>query len=150
MQTEEGKKAFRQLLADPTLKEQLVLEQKEVQTSIESTLLSEEGKEFWKGMFEDPKFQEAYAKSLEKQHKKILEDMLKDAETQKQLVTFFGQPEMQKQFETLLKGSVLRKQMEEVAMETIENPLLQSKWEELIKKSGEAATKKEEKKSDGG
>lgn len=150
LQTEEGKKAIQQLLADPKFQQQLVLDQKTVQTSIQTTLLSEDGKAFWKSLFEDPKFQESYAKSLEQQHKKILEDMLTDANTQKQLTTFFGQPDMQKQFETILKGEAMRKQMEEVAMETIENPLLQTKWQELIKKSGEAATQgKDEKKSGG-
>ena len=140
LQTEDGKKAMQQLLADPKFQELLVLDQKTVQSSIETTLLSEEAKAFWKSMFEDPKFQESYAKSLEQQHKKILEAMLTDANTQKELKAFFGQPDMQKQFETILKGEAMRKQMEEVAMETIENPLLQTKWQELIKKSGEAAT----------
>jgi spore germination protein D len=30
----------------------------------------------------------------------------------------------------------MRKQMEEVVKDTIESPLMQSKWQELIKKSG--------------
>lgn len=145
LQTEEGKKALQQLLADPKFQQQLVLNEKTVKGAIETTLTSEDSKEFWKSMFDDPKFQESYAKSLEQQHKKILEGMLTDADTQKELVTFFSQPDMQKQFETILKGKTLRKQMEEVAMETIENPLLQTKWQELIKKSGEAAGKEKEK-----
>ena len=151
VQTEEGKKAFQQLLSDPTFKEQLVIEDKTVKSAIETKLLSKDAEQFWIKMFEDPKFQEAYAKSIEQQHKKILQDMLSDAETQKKLVEFFGQPDMQKQFETILKGSTLRKQMEEVAMETIENPLLQTKWQELIKKSGEAteATGKSDEKKQG-
>lgn len=143
LQTEDGKKAMQQLLTDPAFKQQLVLEQEEVQTSIETTLLSEDARAFWKELFEDPKFQESYAKSLEQQHKKILQQLLNDANTQKQLVQFFGQPEMQKQLETLLKGSTLRKQMEEVVMETIENPLLQTKWQNLIKKSGQVTEAKE-------
>lgn len=92
-------------------------------------------------MFEDPKFQESYAKTLEQQHKKILEGMLTDANTQKALISLFGQDDMQKQFETILKGETMRKQMEEVAMETIENPLLQTKWQELIKKAVKVVAK---------
>lgn len=34
----------------------------------------------------------------------------------------------------------MRKQMEEVVKETIESPLMQSKWQELIKKSGETSS----------
>ncbi len=47
---------------------------------------------------------------------------------------------MQKQLETILKSANLRKQMEEVVKETIESPLMQSKWQELIKKSGEGSS----------
>ena len=140
LQTEDGKKAVQQLLTDPAFKNQLVLEQADVQSSIETTLLSKDAQTFWNELFEDPKFQESYAKSLEQQHKKILQELMTDAKTQKQLIEFFGQPDMQKQMETLLKGATLRKQMEEVVMETIENPLLQTKWQELIKKSGETTT----------
>ena len=44
LQTEDGKKAIRQMLADPEFRELLVLEQPEVKKSIEETLLSEEGR----------------------------------------------------------------------------------------------------------
>ena len=51
---------------------------------------------------------------------------------------------MQKQLETILKSANLRKQMEEVVKETIESPLMQAKWQELIKKSGEGGGEKKE------
>jgi len=42
-----------------------------------------------------------------------------------------------------MKGAVMRKELEKVVMETIENPLMQTKWQELIKKSGEATSEKD-------
>ena len=42
MQTEEGKKVMRQMLSDPEFKELLILEQEDVKSSIENTLLSKE------------------------------------------------------------------------------------------------------------
>lgn len=155
IQTEDGKKAVRQILEDAQFRELLVINSDEVKQATEQTLLSEEATDFWKKTFQDPKFKEAIASSMQEQQEKILKDLLHDASYQEDLQTFFSQVEMQKQFETILKSAPLRKQMEEVVMETIENPLLQSKWQELIRQSGEAVSSdkeksgSEEKKSEG-
>jgi spore germination protein D len=139
LQTEDGKKAVRELLNDQSFRDLVVLEHDEVETAMKTTLLSKDAEEFWKKTFEDPKFKETLAKSMKDQQEDVMKALMADAEYQEKLTKFFDQPDMQKQFESILKGSALRKQMEEVTMETIENPLLQTKWEELIRKSGEAA-----------
>ena len=56
MQTEEGKKVMRQMLSDPEFKELLILEQEDVKSSIENTLLSKDAEKFWKDTFKDPNF----------------------------------------------------------------------------------------------
>ena len=139
IQTEDGKKAIRQLLEDPSFRDLVVLEHEEVQTAINDTLLSPEAQDFWKKIFEDPSFKENLANSMKEQQTEIMKQLIKDSAYQEDLISFFGQAEMQKELETVLKSAALRKQMEEVVMETIENPMLQTKWQELIKKSGEAA-----------
>ena len=152
LQTEEGKTALRKLLEEPDFRELLVLEHEEVKKATEETLLSEEAQEFWKKTFEDPHFQETVAKSMQKQQQEIMKQLMKDATFQKDLESFFGQADMQKQLETILKSANMRKQMEEVIKETIESPLLQAKWQELIKKIGETSTSESssEKKQAGG
>ena len=77
---------------------------------------------------------------MQKQQQDIMKNLIKDPTFQKDMEAFFGQPDMQKQLETILKSSNMRKQMEEVVKETIESPLMQSKWQELIKKSGETGS----------
>ncbi|MFJ7649611.1 spore germination lipoprotein GerD [Lysinibacillus sp. NPDC097279] len=140
LQTEDGKKALRQLLEEPSFRELLILEHDEVKKATEETLLSKEAEDFWKKTFEDPKFKETVAKSMQKQQQDIMKELMKDPTFQKDMESFFGQPDMQKQMETILKSSNLRKQMEEVVKETIESPLMQAKWLELIKKSGESTS----------
>ncbi|WP_068986523.1 MULTISPECIES: spore germination lipoprotein GerD [Lysinibacillus] len=143
LQTEDGKKALRQLLEDPSFRELLVLEHEEVKKATEETLLSPKAEEFWKKTFEDPKFKETVAKSMQKQQQDIMKELMKDPAFQKDMEAFFGQPDMQKQLETILKSSNMRKQVEEIVKETIESPLMQAKWQELIKKSGGEAGKAE-------
>ena len=137
VQTEEGKKAIRQLFEEKSFRELLVINTEEVKKATEETLLSKEAEEFWKKTFEDPKFKESFAKGMKKQQEDLMKDLLKDASYQEDLIAFFNQPEMQKQLESILKGSKMKKEIEKSVMDTIENPLLQSKWQELIRKSGE-------------
>ena len=146
MQTEEGKKVMRQMLSDPEFKELLILEHEDVKKSIENTLLSKDAEKFWKDTFKDPAFSETFAKSMKEQQKDIMTELMKDASFQKELETFFGQPDMQKQLETILQSSTMRKEIEEIVKETIDSPLLKTKWQELIKTAGAA----EEEKSGGG
>lgn len=137
VQTEEGKKAIRQLFEEKSFRELLVLNTEEVKKATEDTLLSKEAEDFWKKTFEDPKFKESFAKGMKKQQEDLMKDLLKDASYQEDLIAFFNQPEMQKQLESILKGSKMKKEIEKSVMDTIENPLLQTKWQELIRKSGE-------------
>lgn len=138
VQTEEGKKAIRQLFEEKSFRELLVLDTDEVKKATEQTLLSKEAEDFWKKTFEDPAFKESLAKSMKQQQEDILKGLLNDASYQEDLTAFFGQADMQKQLETILKGAVMRKELEKIVTETIENPLMQTKWQELIKKSGES------------
>lgn len=148
LQTEDGKKAIRQMMQEPQFKELLVLDDATVKTAIEQTLLSEKANEYWKEQFSDPKFQEAFAKSMKEQQMKLMKDLLKDSDYQQAMMDFFAQSEMQKQLEKVLKSAPLRKQTEEVVQETIENPLMQAKWAELIRKSGEGKQGGEQKKEE--
>ena len=140
IQTEDGKKAVRQLFEDKSFRELLVLDTEDVKTATEEALLSEDATAFWIKTFEDPKFKESFAKSMKKQQQDLMKDLMNDAAYQEDLISFFNQPEMQKQLETILKGTTMRKEIEKTVMETIENPLLQTKWQELIKKSGDASS----------
>ena len=150
LQTEDGKKAIREMLNDQTFRDLLVLEHGEVENAMKTTLLSKEAEEFWKKTFEDPKFKEALAKSMKDQQQDLMKKLMTDAEYQEALTKFFDQPDMQKQFESLLKSAAIRKQMEEVVMETIENPLLQTKWAELIRSTGETGSSSKKGESGGG
>lgn len=140
VQTEEGKKAIRQLFEEKSFRELLVLDTEEVKKATEETLLSKEANDFWIKTFEDPKFKESFAKSMKKQQQDLMKDLMNDASYQEDLISFFNQPDMQKQLETILKGTTMKKEIEKTVMDTIENPLLQTKWQELIRKSGEASS----------
>ncbi|ETT88713.1 spore germination lipoprotein GerD [Viridibacillus sp. FSL R5-0477] len=138
LQSEDGKKAIRQLLEDNSFRDLVILENEEVKKAIEETLLSKKSEEYWKKQFEDPKFRETFAKSMKKEQEGVMKDLIKDASFQKDLEQFFGQPDMQKQLEKILKSANSKENLEKIIAETIESPLLQEKWLKLIQSAGES------------
>lgn len=152
IQTEDGKKALRKILAEDEFRELLVIEQPEVKKAIEETLLSKEGEDFWKSAFENHKFTESIAKSMQQQQEDVMKKLMEDASFQKQLEGFFQQPDMQKNLETILQSSTMKEQYEKAIEEVINSPLLQTKWQELILQAGakEEGGKDKEKSGGGG
>lgn len=104
----------------------LVLEQDVVKQSVETSLLSEEGKAFWEHSMEDPKFMEAMAKSMT------------DPDYMKEWEEFWKQPTQQQELGKLLKSSELRDEMKKVVEETIQNPVWQAYWQEIVMNAAEA------------
>lgn len=149
LQTEDGKKAIRTLLSDPQFKELLVLDSEQVKTSVEQTMLSKEAEDFWKEVYSDPKFSETMAKSMVKQQEELMKALMKDPNYLKDLETFFSSAEMKKELAKVLESSDMRKEMQKVVEETIQSPLLQTKWQKLVEEAG-GKTEKEEGGAGGG
>ncbi len=138
LQTEEGKKALRDTLGDPTFQKMLVLEQEVVKQSVETSLLSEEGKGFWEHSMENPKFMEAMAKSMTDQQKELMKQLMTDPDYMKEWEEFWKQPTQQQELGKLLKSSELRDEMKKVVEETIQNPVWKAYWQELVMNAAEA------------
>ncbi|MFJ5771375.1 spore germination lipoprotein GerD [Psychrobacillus sp. NPDC093180] len=141
LQTEDGKKAIRTLLDDPQFKELLVIDHEQVKKSVEQTMLSKEAEEFWKEVYQDPKFSETMAKSMVKQQEELMKALMKDPTYLKDLESFFGSAEMKKELEKVLQSSDMRKEMQKVVEETIQSPLLQTKWQKLVEEAGSGSQK---------
>ncbi|QUG43467.1 spore gernimation protein [Psychrobacillus sp. INOP01] len=150
LQTEDGKKAIRTLLSDPQFKELLVLDSEQVKTSVEETMLSKEAEDFWKEVYSDPKFSETMAKSMVKQQEELMKALMKDPTYLKDLETFFGSAEMKKELAKVLESSDMRKEMQKVVEETIQSPLLQTKWQKLVEEAGGKTEKSGEDGGDSG
>lgn len=149
LKTDDGKKALQEVMADDGMKEKLVMDQAIVTASIEQALTSEKGSEYWKKQFEDPKFAEAFAKSMQKQHEELLKNLMKDPEYRSMLIEILKDPELTKEVTTLLKSNEYRTHLQKVMTETFESPLYKAKIEDLLlKAASEQASGGEEKKEE--
>lgn len=151
LKTDDGKKAIQEVMGDDGMKEKLIMDQPVVKDTIEKTLTSEKGMEFWKKSFEDPKFAESVAKSMEKENEKLLKDLMKDPEYKGMMIEIMKDPELEKELTTVLKSKEYREHLQKVMTETFESPLFKAKLQALIIQAAEdLPTQKPEGGSKGG
>ncbi|MDQ0156956.1 spore germination lipoprotein GerD [Robertmurraya andreesenii] len=145
LKTDDGKKALQEVMSDDGMKEKLVMDQAMVTNTIEKTLTSDKGTEFWKKSFEDPKFAEAIAKSMKTQNEKLLKDLMKDPEYKGMMIEVLKDPELTKEVTTLLKSKEYREHLQKVVTETLESPLYKAKIEEMLLKAASEKAESEKK-----
>ncbi len=133
-------------MTDEDIKQELVMDQAAVKNTVEKTLTSEKGREFWKNSFEDPKFAESMAKSMKKENEQLLKSLMKDPEYQGMLMDILKDPVFQDDLAQALKSKEFREQMREVVTDTLESPLYKARLEEIAQK---AASEKKGSKSSG-
>jgi spore germination protein D len=150
LKTDDGKKAIQEVMSDEKMQEMLVMDQKIVTSTIEKTLVSEEGTAFWKKAFEDPKFAETVAKSMQKEHENLLKGLMKDPQYRALMIEIMKDPELEKDLTTLLKSTEYRDHLQSVIAETFESPLFKAKIQAMLISAAEDIKKVETKKDDGG
>lgn len=147
LQTEEGKKALLEIISDDKLKQHLVIDTDVVKTTIANSLLSKEGKDMWKQLFADPKFVASFHTSIAEEQEKMFKNLMKDATFQKQMMELLQNPEMKEETIKLLKSQPFRQHLEELIMETIDNPVYRAKLQKELNEK-ESDKKNKEKKNE--
>ncbi|MFC3885332.1 spore germination lipoprotein GerD [Bacillus songklensis] len=135
LKTDEGKKAIEQVMKDEKMKQALIMDQAVVKDTIQNTLTSEKGTDFWKTTFSDPKFAESFAKSLQKEQENVIKQLMKDPDFQKSLIEVLQNPEMEKQMLTVLRSQEYRAHLQKIMTETFESPIYKAKIQDLLLKA---------------
>lgn len=150
LKTDEGKGAIEEIFNDEKMQQKLIMDQSVVSQSIQSTLTSDEGIAFWKKTFEDPKFVETFAKSMQSEHEKMIKGLMKDPEYQGLMMDIMKDPELEKEMLELLKSKEYRGYLQTVMSETFDSPLYKTKIQDILIKAAEdvQAIKSAEKKAE--
>ncbi|MFD0769128.1 spore germination lipoprotein GerD [Bacillus sp. CGMCC 1.60114] len=151
LKTDQGKKAIQDVLTDEKMKQALILDETVVKKTIEDTMLSEKGQQFWEKVFKDPEFAAKFAKSMEKEQTSLMKTLLKDPEYQAGVIEIMKNPEVGKIMMQTMKSKEYRQYLQQVLTETAESPLFQAKMIDIISKGVEKAQKSgSEQKKEGG
>lgn len=135
--TDDGKKAIQEIMSEDSMKEKLVMDQAIVSETIEKTLTSDKGIEFWKKAFEDPKFAESVAKSMKKENEQLLKGLMNDPEYKGMMIEVFKDPELTKELTTLMKSKEYQEHLQTIITETFDSPLFKAKIQDLLIKAAE-------------
>ncbi|HDX9589508.1 TPA: spore gernimation protein GerD [Bacillus pseudomycoides] len=151
LKTDQGKKAIQDVLTDEKMKQALILDESVVKKTIEDTMISEKGQQFWEKVFKDPEFATKFAKSIEKEQTNLMKTLLKDPEYQAGVIEIMKNPEVGKIMMQTMKSKEYRQYLQQVLTETAESPLFQAKMIDIISKGVEKAQKSSgEQKKEGG
>ncbi|MDQ0220611.1 spore gernimation protein GerD [Peribacillus cavernae] len=137
LKTDDGKKALQDVMSDDSMKTQLIMEQQVVSDTIEKTITSDKGKEFWEKAFGDPKFAAAYAKSMKDEHEKLLKELTNDPQYRAMIIDIMKEPSLQKEFNDLLKSKEMREMSKKTLIETMDSPLVKAKLADILTKAAE-------------
>ncbi|HET7629026.1 MAG TPA: spore germination lipoprotein GerD [Bacillales bacterium] len=133
LKTDEGKQAIRDVLSDPGMRAQLLMDREFVKKTIEDTFTSDEGKKYLKKLLKDPKFSKQLATTMMKQNKQMLMDLMQDPKYQDMMMTILQSPEMDQQFLQLMKSQKYRKQMQKEIAQSFQSPLFQARIASILR-----------------
>ncbi|PLT35296.1 spore germination lipoprotein GerD [Bacillus sp. V5-8f] len=142
LKTDDGKKAIQEVMSEDGIKKQFILDQQVVSDTIEETMTSEKGKQFWQDAFSDPKFAAAYAKSMRNEHEQLIKDLTKDPEYRGMIMEIMRDPAVQREFDAVFKSKEMRQLSKTTLIETMDSPAVKEKIADILLKAAAAMPEK--------
>lgn len=143
LKTDDGKKAIQEVITDEEVKQELIMDQAFVKETIQQTLTSEKGKEFWQELMQEPEFAKSYAESIQKENEKVIKSLMKDPDYQQMMIEILQDPEMEKTVLDLMKSKEYRQQVMNIMSESFESPYFKAKINEILSKVASEQMEKE-------
>ncbi|WP_078551208.1 spore germination lipoprotein GerD [Bacillus alkalicellulosilyticus] len=133
LQTEEGKEAIKEIMTtDEELQQAIIMDQAFVRKTIQDTLTSEQGRQFWQETMKDPEFAKAFAESIQKENEELLKTLMKDPEYQEMMMIILKDPEMEKAALDLMQTKEYRQQVMTIMTEAFESPYFKAQVSEIL------------------
>ncbi|MFY0546418.1 spore germination lipoprotein GerD [Brevibacillus sp. H7] len=145
LQTEEAKKSVAKMMQDEKFQQSVMMDKETLRTTMIQSIAQPNNPQI-KEAFKDPKFTSTLAKSMKDEHKKLMKDLMKDPEYQKELMAIMKDPEFEKGLMELMKSSAYRKQTMQIMKESLQSPLFQAELMKLMTKAQEEMMKPKEQK----
>ncbi|WP_409273095.1 spore germination lipoprotein GerD [Neobacillus sp. SCS-31] len=141
LHTDDGKKAIHEIMTDDSIKKQMIMDESVVSDTIQKTLVSKEGMDFWKNSLKDPKMASALAKSMKTENEKLLKDLMKDPEYRAMMIEILKEPEIKKEMADALKSKDFRLHLQAVIADSMQSPLFKAEMQELLLQAAKEAAK---------
>jgi spore germination protein D len=149
LKTEDGKKAIKEATDSgegggkngTQMKILSAGDTQQLQMAVKDVLTDANNTKFLQQMMTDPKFAGDFAKAIQKEHKQLQKDLMKDPEYQKAMIDLMKNPEAERILLDAMKSQQYRQQMMSVIQESMQSPLFRADMINLMKKAIEEQLK---------
>jgi len=149
LHTDDGKKAIHEIMTDEKVKKEFIMDQAAVTDTVQKTLVSKEGADFWRDSLKNPKIAAALAKGMKTENEILLKELMKDPEYRSMMIEVFKEPEMQKEMADALKSKEFRLHLQTVIAEAMQSPIFKAKMQDLLLQAAKESVAKEGKQGGG-
>lgn len=132
LQTQEGKKALKEIIREPDFKREIIISDQDVEKAITQSMTDPKMRKQLERLFEKPQVAASFAKATQKEQKDLFKQLMKDPEYQKMMLDLLKDPEFSKQLNQVMKSRENRKQMQKVMEEALESPTFKEKFLKLL------------------
>ena len=133
LSSKEGREAIIELMRDPEVKQEMIIEDTDVKSAVSQSLLDPKNRKILESAIKDPKFAAEFAKNIEEEHKELLTSLLRDPDYRDLLIEVFNEPDFKDILMNALTGSAMRTQMQEAAKEAFTTPAARLELMELLR-----------------
>lgn len=148
LETNEGKKAIREMMKDPEFKREAVITSQDMEKAVAKTLQDPKSKKELENILKKPEVAKNFAEATRKEQQKLMKQLMKDPEYQKLLLDVLRDPEFEDHLLHLMKSRKYRQEMPKIMEEAMDTPSFQKKMEKLLEEAVKKAEQK--KKKEGG
>lgn len=135
LQTQEGKQALQKTMTDPQVKEQVMLDAKEIEQSMTKVMTNPKAQEGLGKLLAKPDVASSFSKATQKEMQNLFKVLMKDPEYQKSMMDLIKDPEFSKMILQLMKSQENRKETMKIIEEAMKTPSFQQKLMKLIQES---------------
>lgn len=146
LKSDEGKKSIQEIMRDPAFKQEIMMSDQVITEAVDQAINNPKNKQQIEKIFQDPKVAANFAKTIRKEHEKLIKQLMKDPEYQSMLIQVMKNPDMEKQMMDLMKSEPYRKQTMTLMIEALDNPIFKEKYLKLMVKANEEALQSKKKK----
>ena len=131
----EGKSAVEAILNDPSVKQQMAVNETDIAKAVEKNLETQKNQSFLAQQVKDPQFVSAFAKAAQPELTQINKQLMKDPQYQKDMLILLKSPEFTKNLQDLMQTPEFRGQIMKVMTEALQNPSFRMQFEDALKQA---------------
>ncbi len=131
----QGKQALLEVLQDPTVKQQFIVNDSEIGKSVEKSLTQGKNQSLLAQQFKDPQFASGLAKAVQPELLQMQRQLMKDPSYQQEIMVLLKSPDFSKYLQDYMQTPQYRGQVMKIMTDALQTPSFRLQFQEALKKA---------------